>query len=148
MPDPRAINDGWQSLVELGAIDGRRQLTAIGRQMAHLPVDVKLARMLAAANSHDVLHEMTVIAAFMGISDPRERPADAKEAADNAHRLFQDASSEFLGVIQLWRAYRQAHDDFSQSQLRKWCERHFLSALPADSPCAAGRLTDPGGAPQ
>ena len=129
MPDPRAINDGWQSLVELGAIDGRRQLTAIGRQMAHLPVDVKLARMLAAANSHDVLHEMTVIAAFMGISDPRERPADAKEAADNAHRLFQDASSEFLGVIQLWRAYRQAHDDFSQSQLRKWCERHFLSYL-------------------
>ena len=129
MPDPRAINDGWQSLVELGAIDGRRQLTAIGRQMAHLPVDVKLARMLAAANSHDVLHEMTVIAAFMGISDPRERPADAKQAADNAHRLFQDASSEFLGVIQLWRAYRQAHDDFSQSQLRKWCERHFLSYL-------------------
>ncbi|MFZ9934997.1 MAG: ATP-dependent RNA helicase HrpA, partial [Arenimonas sp.] len=129
MPDPRAINDGWQSLVELGAIDGRRQLTAIGRQMAHLPVDVKLARMLAAANSHDVLHEMTVIAAFMGISDPRERPADAKEAADNAHRLFQDASSEFLGVIQLWRAYRQAHDDFSQSQLRKWFERHYLSYL-------------------
>ena len=129
MPDPRAINDGWQSLAVLGAIDGGRQLTAIGRQMAHLPVDVKLARMLAAANSHDVLHEMTVIAAFMGISDPRERPADAKEAADNAHRLFQDVSSEFLGVIQLWRAYRQAHDDFSQSQLRKWCERHFLSYL-------------------
>ena len=129
MPDPRAINDGWQNLAELGAIDGQRQLTPIGRQMARLPVDVKLARMLVAANGHDVLHEMTVIAAFMGISDPRERPADAKEAADNAHRIFQDASSEFLGVINLWRAYRQAHDDLSQSQLRKWCERHFLSYL-------------------
>ena len=129
MPDVRAINDGWQNLTELGAIDGQRQLTAIGRQMARLPVDVKLARMLVAANGHDVLHEMTVIAAFMGIPDPRERPADAKEAADNAHRIFQDASSEFLGVIHLWRAYRQAHEDLSQSQLRKWCERHFLSYL-------------------
>jgi ATP-dependent helicase HrpA len=129
MPDARAINDGWQNLAELGAIDGQRQLTAIGRQMARLPVDVKLARMLVAANGHEVLHEMTVIAAFMGIPDPRERPADAKEAADNAHRIFQDTTSEFLGVINLWRAYRQAHDDFSQSQLRKWCERHFLSYL-------------------
>lgn len=129
MPDARAINDGWQNLAELGAIDGQRQLTAIGRQMARLPVDVKLARMLVAANSHDVLQEMTVIAAFMGIADPRERPADAKEAADNAHRLLQDASSEFLGIIHLWRAYRQAHEDLSQSQLRKWCERYFLSYL-------------------
>jgi ATP-dependent helicase HrpA len=129
MPDARAINDGWQNLAELGAIDAQRQLSVIGRQMARLPVDVKLARMLVAANSHDVLHEMTVIAAFMGIADPRERPADAKEAADNAHRLFQDASSEFLGVIALWRAYRTAHEDLSQSQLRKWCERHFLSYL-------------------
>ncbi|WP_395769451.1 ATP-dependent RNA helicase HrpA [Arenimonas sp.] len=129
MPDARAINDGWQNLTELGAIDGQRQLTAIGRQMARLPVDVKLARMLVAANAHEVLHEMTVIAAFMGIPDPRERPADAKEAADNAHRIFQDTTSEFLGVINLWRAYRKAHEDLSQSHLRKWCERHFLSYL-------------------
>lgn len=129
MPDLRAINDGWQSLVELGAIDSRRQLNEVGRQMARLPVDVKLARMLVAANGLGVLHEMAVVAAFMGISDPRERPADAKQAADSAHRLFQHPSSEFLGIIQLWRAFRQTHDDSSQSQLRKWCERHFLSYL-------------------
>lgn len=129
MPDLRAINDGWQTLVELGAIDSKRQLNDIGRQMARLPVDVKLARMLVAANSQGVLHEMAVVASFMGISDPRERPADAKQAADTAHRLFQHPSSEFLGIIQLWRAFRQAHDDSSQSQLRKWCERHFLSFL-------------------
>ena len=129
MPDARAINDGWQTLSELGAIDRHRELTAVGRQMARLPVDVKLARMLVAAEAHGVLHEMTAIAAFMGIQDPRERPADAKEAADNAHRQFADASSEFLGVINLWRAYRLAHEDMSQSQLRKWCERNFLSYL-------------------
>jgi ATP-dependent helicase HrpA len=129
MPDARTINDGWQSLAELGAIDDRRQLTRIGRDMARLPVDVKLARMLVAASHQGVLHEMTVVAAFMGIADPRERPADAKEAADNAHRLFQHPASEFFGVIALWRAYRKAHDDSTQSQLRRWCERHFLSYL-------------------
>lgn len=129
MPDSRAINDGWQNLAELGAIDSHRQLTPVGLQMARLPVDVKLARMLVAANQHDVVQEMIVIAAFMGIADPRERPADARQAADAAHRIFTDASSEFLGVIRLWRAFRQVHEELSQSQLRKWCERHYLSYL-------------------
>ena len=129
LPDARAINDGWQNLAELGAIDKRRDLTAIGRDMAQLPIDVKLSRMLVEANRRGVLHELTVIAAFMGVSDPRERPADAKAAADTAHKLFAHAGSEFLSVINLWRAFRQAHDTLSQSQLRKWCERHFVSYL-------------------
>jgi ATP-dependent helicase HrpA len=129
MPDGRAINDGWQDLSELGAIDRHRRLTAVGLQMARLPVDVKLARMLVAARHHDSLQEMIVIAAFMGIADPRERPADAKQAADAAHAIFADSSSEFLGVIRLWRAFRQMHEELSQNQLRRWCERHFLSYL-------------------
>ena len=123
-PDERAIADGWQQLAELGAVDKDRKLTTIGRQMARLPVDVKLARMLVAAQQHRCLREMIVIAAFLGIQDPRERPPEAREAADNAHATFADARSEFLGIVKLWDAYRQAHEDLTQSKLRDWCERH------------------------
>ena len=128
-PDPRAIADGWQQLNELGAVDAQRKLTTIGRTMAQLPVDVKLARMLVAAQAHGVLHEMLVIASFLGIQDPRERPADARAAADAAHAQFADAKSEFVGILKLWQAYRTAHEDLTQSQLRKWADKQFLGFL-------------------
>ena len=128
-PDERAVADGWQQLTELGAIDGERRMTAIGRQMARLPVDVKLARMLVAAQAAGCLRPMLVIASFLGIQDPRERPADARGAADTAHAQFADARSEFVGVLRLWDAYRQAHEDLTQSKLRDWCGRHFLGFL-------------------
>ncbi|WP_421567613.1 ATP-dependent RNA helicase HrpA [Stenotrophomonas sp. PD6] len=128
-PDERAIADGWQQLGELGAIDAERRLTAIGRQMARLPVDVKLARMLVAAQAQGCLRPMLVIASFLGIQDPRERPPEARAAADNAHALFADGRSEFVGVLKLWEGYRQAHEDLTQSKLRGWCERHFLGFL-------------------
>ena len=128
-PDPRAIADGWQQLNELGAVDAQRKLTTIGRTMAQLPVDVKLARMLVAAQAHGVLREMLVIASFLGIQDPRERPADARAAADAAHAQFADAKSEFVGILKLWQAYRTAHEDLTQSQLRKWADKQFLGFL-------------------
>ena len=128
-PDPRAVADGWQQLTELGAVDESRALTAIGRSMARLPVDVKLARMLVAAQAHGCLREMLAIASFLGIQDPRERPADQRAAADNAHAEFADPKSEFVGILKLWEAYRQAHADSTQSQLRRWCEKHFLGFL-------------------
>ncbi|MFN3703866.1 ATP-dependent RNA helicase HrpA [Thermomonas sp.] len=128
-PDPRAIADGWQQLNELGAVDAHRKLTAIGRTMAKLPVDVKLARMLVAAQAHGVLREMLVIASFLGIQDPRERPADARAAADAAHAQFNDAKSEFVGILKLWAGYRSAHEEMTQSQLRKWADKHFLGFL-------------------
>jgi ATP-dependent helicase HrpA len=128
-PDPRAVADGWQQLTELGAIDAQRRLTDVGRQMARLPVDVKLARMLIAAQRHGCLHEMLAIASFLGIQDPRERPADQRAAADNAHALFNDPKSEFVGILKLWEAYREAHEELTQSQLRKWSEKHFLGFL-------------------
>ncbi|WP_313460431.1 ATP-dependent RNA helicase HrpA [Stenotrophomonas sp.] len=128
-PDERAIADGWQQLGELGAIDDQRRLTPTGRQMARLPVDVKLARMLVAAQAQGCLRPMLVIAAFLGIQDPRERPPEARAAADNAHALFADGRSEFVGVLRLWESYRQAHEDLTQSKLRGWCERHFLGFL-------------------
>ncbi|MCR6497267.1 ATP-dependent RNA helicase HrpA [Thermomonas sp. S9] len=128
-PDPRAIADGWQQLNELGAVDAYRRLTTIGRTMAKLPVDVKLARMLVAAQAHGVLREMLVIASFLGIQDPRERPADARAAADAAHAQFADAKSEFIGILKLWAGYRAAHEELTQSQLRKWADKHFLGFL-------------------
>ncbi|MGY0560145.1 ATP-dependent RNA helicase HrpA [Luteimonas sp. A277] len=128
-PDPRAVADGWQQLTELGAVDESRRLTAIGRSMARLPLDVKLARMLVAAHAHGCLREMLVVASFLGIQDPRERPADQRTAADNAHAEFADPKSEFVGILKLWEAYRQAHADSTQSQLRRWCERNFLGFL-------------------
>ena len=128
-PDERAIADGWQQLAELGAVDGERRLTPVGRQMARLPVDVKLARMLVAAQAAGCLRPMLVIASFLGIQDPRERPPEARAAADNAHAQFADGRSEFVGVLRLWDAYRQAHEDLTQSKLRDWCGRHFLGFL-------------------
>ncbi|WP_024891350.1 ATP-dependent RNA helicase HrpA [Luteimonas huabeiensis] len=128
-PDARAVADGWQQLAELGAVDGERRLTDIGRAMARLPVDVKLARMLVAAQAHGCLREMLAIAAFLGIQDPRERPADQRAAADNAHALFADPRSEFVGILKLWEAYRVAHEESTQSQLRRWCDKHFLGFL-------------------
>ena len=133
-PDPRAVADGWQQLAELGAVDidaagGGRVLTATGKLMARLPVDVKLARMLVAANMHGCLREMLAIASFLGIQDPRERPADQRAAADNAHAEFADPRSEFVGILKLWDAYQAAHEDLTQSKLRAWCDKHFLGFL-------------------
>jgi ATP-dependent helicase HrpA len=128
-PDPRAVADGWQQLAELGAVDEHRKLSTTGRLMARMPVDVKLARMLVAANTHGVLREMLSIAAFLGIQDPRERPADQRAAADNAHAVFADHKSEFIGILKLWDAYQTAHEELTQSKLRAWCEKHFLGFL-------------------
>jgi ATP-dependent helicase HrpA len=128
-PEPRAIADGWQALTELGAVDEGRKLTATGRVMARMPVDVKLSRMLVAANAHGCLHDMLAIASFLGVQDPRERPADQRPAADAAHAQFADPRSEFLGILKLWQAYDTAHEDYTQSQLRKWAQKQFLGFL-------------------
>ncbi|TWI14106.1 ATP-dependent RNA helicase HrpA [Aerolutibacter ruishenii] len=128
-PDGRAVADGWQQLSELGAVDEARKLTSIGKLMARLPVDVKLSRMLVAANAHGCLREMLAIASFLGIQDPRERPADQRAAADNAHAGFADPRSEFVGILKLWDAYQVAHEDLTQSKLRAWCDKHFLGFL-------------------
>jgi ATP-dependent helicase HrpA len=128
-PEPRAIADGWQALLELGAVDERRRLTATGRLMARMPIDVKLSRMLVAAHAHGCLADMLAIASFLGVQDPRERPADQRAAADAAHAQFADPRSEFIGIVNLWRAYAAAHDDLTQSQLRRWAEKHFLGFL-------------------
>ncbi len=129
-PGERAINDGYSQLIELGALgEDRRQLTAIGRQLARLPIDVKLARMLLEAEKLGALREMIAVAAFLSTQDPRERPAEARAAADAAHAEFADSKSDFVAVLNLWNAYATAHEELTQSRLRDWCEARFLSFL-------------------
>lgn len=126
-PDPKAVSEGWQQLVELGAVDKDRRLTEVGRQMARWPVDVKLARMLIAARELGVLREVLVIASFLSIQDPRERPAEARAAADAAHARFADPRSEFVGILQLWQAAQNAFEALTRARFRQWCDEHYLN---------------------
>lgn len=128
-PDPRVIADGHRRLAEIGAIDEKRQLTPVGRTLSRLPIDVQLARMLVEAQKQGSLREVLTIVAFLSIQDPRERPADARQQADAAHAAFADPKSDFIGVLNLWREYERAHEELTQSKLRDWCSRHFLSFL-------------------
>ncbi|MBL8296884.1 MAG: ATP-dependent RNA helicase HrpA [Rhodanobacteraceae bacterium] len=128
-PPERAIGDGYRRLTELGAIDEHKQLTAVGRTMAQLPIDVALARMLIEAKDRGALRELLILAAFLSIQDPRERPADARQAADQAHAQFADSRSDFVAVLKLWQAHAAAHEELSQARLRDWCQARFLSYL-------------------
>ncbi len=128
-PDPRVIADGFRRLTEISAIDEGRKLTAIGHTLARLPIDVQLARMLVEGEKLHALRELLTIVSFLSIQDPRERPSDARQQADAAHAVFADPKSDFAGVLNLWRAYHDAHEELTQSKLRDWCSRHFLSFM-------------------
>jgi len=128
-PDPRVVADGYRRLAEISAIDDARRLTPTGRTVAKLPIDVQLARMLVEAQQLHSLREVLAIVSFLSIQDPRERPADARQQADAAHAAFADPKSDFVGVLNLWRDYGKAHEDLTQSKLRDWCTRHFLSFM-------------------
>ncbi|MEO8779974.1 MAG: ATP-dependent RNA helicase HrpA [Rhodanobacter sp.] len=128
-PDPRVVADGFRRLNEISAIDEARRLTAIGHTLARLPIDVQLARMLVEGEKLQALRELLVIVSFLSIQDPRERPGEARQQADTAHAVFADPKSDFVGVLNLWRAYHEAHEELTQSKLRDWCSRHFLSFM-------------------
>ncbi|HEX8756928.1 MAG TPA: ATP-dependent RNA helicase HrpA [Steroidobacteraceae bacterium] len=127
-PDTRLINDGVRLLEELQAMSERR-VTHLGRQIAALPVDPRLGRMLLAASRQRCLMEMLVIAAFLETQDPRERPADLQQQADEKHAAFADGRSDFITVLNLWRAFGEQAAALSGNQLRRWCREHFLSFL-------------------
>ncbi|MEO7431777.1 MAG: DUF3418 domain-containing protein, partial [Dokdonella sp.] len=128
-PGDRAFSDGYRRLAELGAVDDDQRLTEIGRTIAKLPIDVALARMLVEAKRLGVMRETLILAAFLSIQDPRERPAEARAQADAAHAQFVDPKSDFVGVLKLWAAYTREHEDRTQSKLRDWCNTHFLSFM-------------------
>ena len=126
-PDRRQISDGLRHLYELGAIDEEERLTALGRDLARLPIDPALGRMILAAGEHDALSEVLVIASALAIPDPRERTHDSREAADAAHAEFAHPDSDFLSILNLWQAYRREEKRRSGSQLRKLCREKHLS---------------------
>ena len=97
--------------------------------MAGLQIDVALARMLIEAQRLGALREVLILTAFLSMQDPRERPAEARQAADAAHAQFADAKSDFISVLNLWHAHAQAHEDLTQSKMRDWCKERFLSYL-------------------
>ena len=131
-PMGRAISDGVQLLEELGAMesDGPRQgaLTPIGKQLAALPLDPRVGRMLLAAKEQQALREVLIIATAMATQDPRDRPMEYAQAADTAHKLFADERSEFLSYVKLWDWYQNAlvHKQ-SNRQLENLCKTHFIS---------------------
>lgn len=128
-PESKAINDGFKLLEELNALDGGRKLTRAGRQMATLPVDPKLGRMLVAANAQGCLAEMLVIVSALSIQDPRELGGENRQKAQESQRQFQHADSDFLTLVQLWNDYEQQRQDLTQAQLRKYCKQHHLSFM-------------------
>ena len=129
MPDSRFVNDGIKLLQELGALNTRRKLTPLGKQLARLPVDPRLARMVLAGQEWGALQEVLIIAAALTIQDPRERPQDRQQAADQKHQLWRDNHSDFLSLVNLWQAYESQRQELTQNQLRKWCTKHFLSFM-------------------
>jgi ATP-dependent helicase HrpA len=127
-PTPAAIQSGYKLLQELGALDESRELTPLGRDLARLPIDPTLGRMLLQSQREHATQELLIIAAGLSIQDPRERPLDQKGAADAAHKRFLDPQSDFLALLNIWNA---VHDQWeklkTQNQRRKFCKSNFLS---------------------
>ena len=128
-PDSRMITDGYKLLEELGAVNKDKKLTKTGQQLAKLPLDPRVARMILAAKDEGSMKEVLIIASALSVQDPRERPTDKQQAADEKHRQFKDELSDFLAYVNLWQAYHEQKPHLTQSKLRKWCKENFLSYL-------------------
>jgi ATP-dependent helicase HrpA len=143
-PDARQIADGIGLLTELGALqtgtpqtetpqstgDGQqRKLTELGRQLAQLPVDPRLARMIIEADRRGCVRDVLVLAAVLSIQDPRERPVEHQQAADQQHARFADQTSDFAGYLNLWRHVREQQESLSSSQFRRMCRTEYLNYL-------------------
>ncbi|MDX6295726.1 MAG: ATP-dependent helicase HrpA, partial [Kribbellaceae bacterium] len=133
-PDRRSISDGLQLLTELGAIDPqqkdpRKRLTTVGRQLAQIPLDPRLARMIVEAHKNGCVREVMVIAAGLSIQDPRERPTDAEAQATQQHARFRDPNSDFLGYLNLWNYLKEQQKELSGNQFRRLCKSEYLNYL-------------------
>ncbi|WP_263168377.1 ATP-dependent RNA helicase HrpA [Streptomyces sp. SCSIO ZS0520] len=133
-PDHRNIRDGVQLLQELGALDpeqkdSRKRLTQVGRKLAQLPVDPRLARMVLEADRNGCVREVMVVAAALSIQDPRERPVEKQAQADQQHARFKDETSDFLAYLNLWRYLREQQKALSSSAFRRMCKGEYLNYL-------------------
>lgn len=128
-PEDKMIRDGLTTLQEVNALDKAGKLTPVGQQLAKLPVDPKLARMLIAANELSCLSEVAIIVSGLSIQDPREKPADKMQQADTKHAEFIAEGSDFLSFINIWNTFAERKKHLSNNQLRKWCKQNFLSYI-------------------
>ncbi|HZO00961.1 MAG TPA: ATP-dependent RNA helicase HrpA [Burkholderiales bacterium] len=119
-PNPRAIADGYDLLAELGAVDDAKSLTAVGHELGRLPLDPRVARMLVGAREEGCLAQVRIVAAALSVQDPRQRPLERAQAADERHARFADEQSDFLAFLKLWRLQEE-------SGLRRICRENFLS---------------------
>ncbi|MEJ5299966.1 MAG: ATP-dependent RNA helicase HrpA [Thermodesulforhabdaceae bacterium] len=127
-PHRTAIREGFLALRQLGAIDENVNLTPTGRIMARLPLDPRLSRILIEARRRKALREVLVIVAALNIQDPRKRPLGEEAVADKIHEIFADPRSDFLSLLNIWKAFhREAESGLSRSKQKEWCRRHFLS---------------------
>ena len=126
-PQKQSIDGGFQLLQQLGAIDSKKNLTKRGQSMARLPIDPTISRMILQARNEKVLEETLIIAAALSVQDPRERPTDARENADEMHAKFNHARSDFITYLNIWETYQKKGTEVSQNQLRKFCRSHYLS---------------------
>ncbi|MGK5090513.1 ATP-dependent RNA helicase HrpA [Deltaproteobacteria bacterium TL4] len=127
-PSATTIRQGFQLLRELKAVNDQNQITPLGQEMARLPVEPRIACILLQAHHEKALHEVLVIAAGLSIRDPREYPEEQKGKALQMHRLFIDPSSDFITLLNIWKAYHEQWEQLqSSSQMRKFCQTHFLS---------------------
>ena len=135
-PDKRHIQDGVKLLEELGAFETvqtksgeKRRLTTIGRQLAQLPVDPRLAKMLLSAVDFGSVYELIIIVSALSIQDPRERPTDKQQASDEKHRRFADKKSDFLAFLNLWHYVQEQQKALTKNQFRRQCQKDFLNYL-------------------
>ena len=135
-PDSRQIADGVKLLEELQAIvsadqatDPRKRLTAYGRKIAQLPVDPRMARMVVEAEANGALREVLIIVSALSIQDPRERPLDKQQQADEKHRRFADEHSDFVGLLNLWNYLKEQQQELSGSAFRRMCKSEYLHYL-------------------
>ena len=126
-PDSRQISDGFRLLFELQAVDEQWRITDLGRKLAKLPVDPRLGRMVLAAQVENCLQEVLIIVAALAIQDPRERPLEKQQAADEKHRRFRDENSDFIALLNLWNYYHDQARQLSKNQLRNLCQAEFIS---------------------
>ena len=128
-PDDRFIKDGFRLLFELGAVNDKQQLSALGRKLAKLPIDPRLARMVLAGAERGSLREVLIVVSALAIQDPRDRPADKRQAADQAHQRWHDPDSDFVALLNLWHGIENAREALSGNQLRRWCREHYINYL-------------------
>ncbi|HEY6609727.1 MAG TPA: ATP-dependent RNA helicase HrpA, partial [Pseudomonas sp.] len=128
-PEGKAINDGFNLLQELSAVNREGQLTPLGRQLARLPIDPRLGRMLLEGAQQGSLAEVLIVASALSVQDVRERPADRQQAADQAHAQWKDVDSDFAALINLWHGFEEQRQALGASALRSWCRKNFLNYL-------------------